>query len=71
MLRPDELATATGIELPDGPWETVAGYVLAELGRLPTPGDRLVTAAGTFRVRGMDGYRITELELLPRPSRQP
>jgi CBS domain containing-hemolysin-like protein len=71
MLRPDELATATGIELPDGPWETVAGYVLAELGRLPTPGDRLVTAAGAFRVRGMDGYRITELELRPRPSRQP
>jgi CBS domain containing-hemolysin-like protein len=71
MLRPDELAVATGVELPDGPWETVAGYVLAELGKLPTPGDRLVTSSGTFRVSAMDGYRITEVELRPRPPRQP
>ena len=69
-LRPDELETATGIALPDGPWETVAGYVLAELGRLPVPGDRLSTPAGMFRVTAMDRYRITELELLPRTSHQ-
>ena len=68
-LRPDELAAATGIELPDGPWETVAGYVLAELGRLPANGDRLSTAVGMFSVSAMDGYRITELELRPRAPR--
>ena len=66
-LRPDELADAAGVELPDGPWETVAGYVLAELGRLPAAGDRLATAVGVFQVTAMDGYRITELELQPRP----
>ena len=69
-LRPDELAAGTGIELPDGPWETVAGYVLAELGRMPTEGDRLATAAGMFRISAMDGYRVTELELRPRAPRQ-
>jgi len=69
-LRPDELAAATGIELPDGPWETVAGYVLAELGRMPVEGDRLATAVGMFGISGMDGYRITELELRPRALRQ-
>jgi CBS domain containing-hemolysin-like protein len=68
-LRPDELAAATGIELPDGPWETVAGYVLAELGRLPANGDRLSTAVGMFSISAMDGYRITELELRPRAPR--
>jgi CBS domain containing-hemolysin-like protein len=68
-LRPDELAAATGIELPDGPWETVAGYVLAELGRLPANGDRLSTAVGMFSISVMDGYRITELELRPRAPR--
>jgi CBS domain containing-hemolysin-like protein len=65
-LRPDELAGATGVALPDGPWETLAGYVLAELGHLPATGDRLTTDVGAFRISGMDGYRITTLELRPR-----
>ena len=65
-LRPDELAGATDVTLPDGLWETVAGYVLAELGRLPAVGDGVATAHGVFRVSAMDGYRITELELRPR-----
>jgi CBS domain containing-hemolysin-like protein len=67
-LRPDELAATTGIRLPAGPWETVAGYVLAELGRLPAEGDRLATPVGVFQVSAMDGYRITELELRPRAA---
>jgi CBS domain containing-hemolysin-like protein len=65
-LRPDELADASAVTLPDGPWETVAGYVLAQLGHLPEPGDRLTTDVGAFRITAMDGYRITELELRPR-----
>lgn len=70
-LRPDELESATRVALPDGPWETVAGYVLAELGRLPAVGDSVATAEGVFHVSAMDGYRITELELRPRTPRQP
>lgn len=65
-LRPDELADAVGIALPDGPWETVAGYVLAQLGHLPVAGDRLATEVGVFTVSAMDSYRITELQLQPR-----
>jgi CBS domain containing-hemolysin-like protein len=68
-LRPDELADATGITLPDGPWETVAGYVLAELGRLPARDDRVATEVGVLRVTAMDGFRVTEIELQPRRSR--
>lgn len=65
-LRPHELDDAGGITLPDGPWETLAGYVLAQLGRLPARGDRVATDIGVLRVTGMDGYRITEVELQPR-----
>jgi CBS domain containing-hemolysin-like protein len=68
-LRPDELTAATGVTLPDGPWETIAGYVLAQLGRLPAIGDRVATTEGVFRVTDMDGYRITDLELRPRAPR--
>ena len=69
-LRPDELTAATGVILPNGPWETVAGYVLAHLGRLPAVGDHVATTEGVFRVTDMDGYRITDLELRPAAPRQ-
>ena len=65
-LRPDELADAVGVALPEGPWETIAGYVLAQLGHLPTAGDRLATDVGVFTLSRMDGYRITEIELRAR-----
>jgi CBS domain containing-hemolysin-like protein len=65
-IRPDELTAATGVVLPDGPWETVAGYLLAEFGRIPRAGDRLGTAVGVFTVTGVDANRITEVQLRPR-----
>lgn len=68
-LRPHELADAANITLPDGPWETLAGYVLAELGRMPAHGDRIATEVGVFRVSGMEAYRIIEVELQPRRRR--
>jgi CBS domain containing-hemolysin-like protein len=68
-VRPHELADATGLALPNGPLETVAGYVLSELGRLPAHGDRIATEVGVFLVSAVDGYRITELELQPRRPR--
>ena len=34
-LNLDEVAELTGLELPEGPYATVAGYVMAALGRLP------------------------------------
>jgi CBS domain containing-hemolysin-like protein len=39
LLRGDELAEATGFVLPHGDYETLAGLVLARLGRIPDVGD--------------------------------
>ncbi len=39
LLNLDEFTEQTGIELPEGPYETAAGYVLAALGDLPSVGD--------------------------------
>ncbi|HLU27425.1 MAG TPA: hemolysin family protein [Glycomyces sp.] len=52
--RIDEVADATGVELPEGDhYETIAGLVMAELGRVARPGDivevDLVEAAGSAR----------------------
>ena len=38
-LHPDEVFDATGFTVPDGPYETLAGFVLDELGHLPEVGE--------------------------------
>ena len=39
LLNLEDFADETGVELPEGPYETVAGFVVARLGRLPEVGD--------------------------------
>ncbi|WP_053382494.1 hemolysin family protein [Leucobacter celer] len=62
-LRPDEVLDQTGIDIPDSDeYDTVAGFVLRELGRIPEPGDEVMLAdGGTLRVERMDGRRIARL----------
>ena len=65
-LRPDEVLEQTGIEVPEeGPYETVAGFVLAELGRLAVVGDEITMPAGVLRVIRMDVRRIDRLRFTP------
>ncbi|MEZ0107081.1 putative hemolysin [Catenulispora sp. EB89] len=44
LLNLDDFMDETGIELPDGPYETAAGFIVAQLGRLPALGDEVVVA---------------------------
>ena len=58
-LRPDELLDRTGVKVPEeGPYETVAGFILSELGRLPVVGDTVSVGSGDLRVERLDGRRI-------------
>ncbi|QGK69857.1 DUF21 domain-containing protein [Allosaccharopolyspora coralli] len=63
LLRADELEEATGFEIPDGDYETVAGFVLSSLGRIPTPGDHVDHDGWSLTVNRMDRHRIAELRL--------
>jgi CBS domain containing-hemolysin-like protein len=68
MLRPDELLERAGVRVPeDGPYETVAGFVMNELGRLPVVGDEVAVEGGTLRVERLDGRRIDRLRFTPAP----
>jgi len=71
LLNLDEFAEQTSIRLPEGPYETVAGYVLAALGELPTPGDAVEIPGYTITVNEMDGRRISRLRVTPRPEPDP
>lgn len=69
MLRPDELRDRVGVHVPeDGPYETVAGFVMSELGRLPLVGDEVAFNGGVFRVERLDGRRIDRLRYTPTPE---
>ncbi|HMR50690.1 MAG TPA: hemolysin family protein [Arachnia sp.] len=65
-LRPDEVLVRTGIRIPEGEeYETIAGYVLDQLERIPTIGEEVATADGTLRVERLTGSRIVRLRYVP------
>src|SRR6202012_953211 len=68
LLNLDEFAEQTGIRLPEGPYETVAGFVLAALGELPAAGDVVEVPGHTITVTELDGRRIARLRVTPHPE---
>jgi CBS domain containing-hemolysin-like protein len=63
-VRPDQLTEVMGLELPEGEYETLGGFVMDRLGRIPKMGDRVETDGWVLRVRRMDGRRVDEVELI-------
>ena len=66
----DDLAELSGLELPEGPYETVGGYVMAELGRLPVLGDHLERDGYQLAVTAVDGRRAARVRVTP-PAGEP
>ncbi len=62
-LSVDDFTKATGITLPEGAYETVAGYVIAKLGHIPTPSERVAVEGGVLEVTDLTGSRVTRLTL--------
>ncbi|MFW6091180.1 MAG: hemolysin family protein [Actinomycetota bacterium] len=59
LLNLDDLADQTGVQLPEGPYETVAGFVVASLGRMPRVGDTVEVEGGRLEVLALDGRRAS------------
>ncbi len=64
----EDFAEETGLVLPDGVYETVAGFLVDRLGRLPKLGDRLEVQRHAFTVLAMDGRRIDRILVEPLPA---
>ncbi|MDN4160709.1 hemolysin family protein [Nocardioides abyssi] len=60
-LSIEDFAERTGVELEDGDYETVAGYVVARLGRIAEPGDAVEVDDVRLRVAETDAARITRV----------
>lgn len=73
----EDFVEETGIELPEGDYHTVAGFVFHALGRLPRKGDQAIASDHRFVVSKMEGRRIAEVIVsgvgtpLPVPEREP
>ncbi|WP_079063022.1 hemolysin family protein [Streptacidiphilus griseoplanus] len=64
LLNLSDFAEETGVELPPGPYETVAGFTVAALGRLPSVGDQVATEGGCrLTVAKLDGRRIARVRI--------
>ena len=67
VLRADELAEWTGFRLPDGPYETLAGFLLARLGHIPVAGELVVEEGYEFTVVEVERHRIEQVRVV-RPT---
>lgn len=63
-LHRDEVFDACGFEVPDGQYETLAGFVLDRLGRIPLEGATFDHDGWTVRVVAMDRFRVATVRLV-------
>ncbi|WP_404475555.1 hemolysin family protein [Microbacterium aerolatum] len=67
-LRPDELLGRTGVRVPEGDvYDTVGGYIMSVLERVPAAGDEVSLDSGVLQVVRMDGRRVDRIRYTPVP----
>lgn len=65
LLNLDDFEDEVGFALPDGPYETVAGFVIARLGALPQVGDSVEISGHELQVTELDGRRVARVRVTP------
>lgn len=65
LLNLDEVEEVCGVGLPEGPYSTLGGFVMAALGRLPLVGDVIERDDLTLTVVRVEGRRAARIRLSP------
>jgi putative hemolysin len=65
LLHRDDVHELAGIELPEGHFNTLAGYVVDRLGRAPQVGDTVEALGHRFTVTELDGRRASRVRVTP------
>ncbi len=63
-LHHDEVLEACGFEMPDGEFETLAGFLLDRLGHIPDEGEEVPVDGWHFEIAKMDRHRIAAVRVL-------
>ena len=66
LMSLEDLSEQSGVDIPEGPYETISGYVMHFLGRIPVEGDLLNVNGIRITVLSMEGKRVGRL-LISRP----
>jgi putative hemolysin len=72
-LNLNDFAERVGLTLPPGPYDTVGGFIMAALGRLPVAGDEVVVADADpqrwrLLVVAMEGRRVARVGIAHAPA---
>jgi CBS domain containing-hemolysin-like protein len=68
-LRIDEAASRLDVELPEGEYETIAGFLMARLGRIPKRRDVVEHNGWRLRVQSMYRRRVVQVLIEPAEPR--
>ena len=71
LLNLEDFADETGVHLPEGPYETVAGFVVSELGELPTIGATVDVDGHRLTVTELDGRRVARITVVAADGASP
>lgn len=67
-LSVEEARQELGIDIPEGPYDTIAGFVLSRLGHIPQEGEQLTVGNLRLTVAAMKGPKIEQLRLTRGPA---
>lgn len=61
LISLDDLLDQSGVDIPEGPYETLSGYVMHFLGRMPQEGDVVNVNGVRITVKSLEGKRAGNL----------
>lgn len=70
-IHPDELEDMTGLRVPDGDYETLAGFILDHLQRIPSADEVFRFQGWEFQIESVDRHRVDAVRLRPVASGHP
>ena len=59
----EDFIEETAIDIPPGEYQTIAGFIMTTLGRVPDKGDELRVPGAVFSVSQMEGRRVVEVSV--------
>ena len=63
LSRTDEIERVTGYDLPEGPYDTVAGLVLDRLERIPEVGEHVIVDGVRIDVLAVEEFAIQQVRV--------
>ena len=65
-LHVDEANEDLPLEIPSGEFDTIGGFLFDQIGHLPVIGDEAIFEGHIYKVKEMDGHRISRIEIVPK-----